>query len=149
MAGHPASVSVPSEPSLGRSGRLAFAGIVIGGAILAGSDVFPLFFYVPYVPVAALLVVRRPANAVSWLLLVVSLGFAMTNSWALDIAALERGTPTARDAVLAWVLSWSGLAFTLLGLLGLMLVFPTGRFRQGTAGIRARLLVWVGVPPRR
>jgi hypothetical protein len=75
MAGHPASVSVPSEPSLGRSGRLALAGIVIGGAILAGSDVFPLFFYVSYVPVAALLVVRRPANAVSWLLLVVSLKF--------------------------------------------------------------------------
>jgi hypothetical protein len=48
MAGHPASVSVPSEPSLGRSGRLALAGIVIGGAILAGSDVFPLFFYVSY-----------------------------------------------------------------------------------------------------
>jgi uncharacterized membrane protein YidH (DUF202 family) len=88
-------------------------------------------FFVPYAAVGALLVTLRPGNPVSWLLLAMGFGFIPTSPpQDLDLAALEAGTASGRDFLIAWLSSWGG-SLGFMGFLVLSLVFPTGRLPAG------------------
>lgn len=135
-----------------RVGLLAFV-VVFGVAALADPITFVLF--ASYAVVGVLLVIRRPRNPVSWLLLVIPIAFVGTSTVPdLDAAALSRGDGSLRDVLSVWVASWSGhgiwLAYTALAL-----VFPSGhlpagasrRFALALLGVSAAVIVLVMIAP--
>ena len=120
--------AVPLRPA----GRVALVGLLGFGAAVGSGDLINLLvFFAPYAVVGALLVARRPRNPVSWLVLAIGFGFIPTSPpQDLDLAALEAGTASTRDFLLAWLATWGG-GVGFLGHLALSLVFPTGRLPGG------------------
>ena len=127
-------VSASAERRLGLLGRVGLVGLVAAGTVLATAVPFTLLFFVSYCAVGALLAIRRPANAIGWLL--VAMGFAFvfvfltTNARNLDDAALVAGTAGPRDALLVWLASWVGGGL-FAGFLTLTLLFPSGELPLG------------------
>lgn len=112
--------------------RIALAMPIVAGLVIAASsDPFTTFFFVSYVVVGGLLVIRRPDNVVSWLLIATAFSFIGTTSHpALDIAQLKlRDAPPAEE-LWAWVNTWSGAA-TFVLLAALAATFPSGRLPAG------------------
>ena len=100
-------------------------------AFVASADIVTLGFFVSYAAVGAVLVVRRPRNRVSWLVLALGIGFIPTTSRpGMDTAALIADTESTVDFLLEWFGSWGGSA-TFLGFVALMIVFPTGHLPTG------------------
>ena len=125
------AVAAPAERTLGRVGRVAIVGILLAGSAAAAIDPFTLFFYLSYALVGSFLVIRRPANAIGWLLLVVALGFIGTTARPdMDVKALQAGTASARDFLLAWIGGWIGAA-NFLGFVFLAVLFPSGHLPMG------------------
>jgi hypothetical protein len=119
----------PQAP-LGMPGRIGLAVFLAVGGYLATADPFTFAFFLSYGAVGALLAVRRPTNAVSWLLLVIGFGFIPTTVRPeMDIAALQAGTASTLDLALAWWSSWGAL--TSFGYLALTILFPSGRLPEG------------------
>ncbi len=113
------------------AGRLALAALVGLGAVVASIDLSTFVQFASYAAVGALLVTRRPRNTVSWLLLAMSFGFIGTTiPTDLDLVALQAGTASVRDFLIAWSVSWAG-GVGFLGYVALSLVYPNGRFPAG------------------
>ena len=120
-----------SERRLGRSGRAALAGLLVAGTALAIADLFTFIFFVAYAAVGALLIMRRPANAIGWITLAIAFGYIGTTVPAdLDLATLEAGTASTRDFLIVWVASWAGNASYVL-YLALAILFPSGDLPRG------------------
>jgi hypothetical protein len=116
-----------------------------GGLVLALSDPFSLVFYVAYVGVGVLLLVRQPRNTVAWLLVVIGLAFLTTTTPGLDVEGLIGGTADASTWLRAWVSSWGG-TLSYMGFFALAVVFPSGRLPSGWAGrLAALVLIVTGV----
>jgi hypothetical protein len=106
-------------------------------------DPFTILFFACHALIGFLLVVRRPRNAIGWLLIVVALGFLGTgNLTDIDLDALVAGSAPWPDFVRAWLSAWTGGA-TFLAYLTLAVLYPSGRFddRRGRIG---KLLVGLG-----
>jgi hypothetical protein len=72
--------------------------MAVGAAAFADAITFLLF--ASYAVVGVLLVIRRPRNPVSWLVLVIPFAFVGTSTPPdLDADALSRGTGPLRDTV--------------------------------------------------
>ncbi len=95
-----------------------------GDASLLGFEFFGITFSV----VGALLVVRRPTNAVGWCMVLIGAAHALAGcAAAVTSSALAEG-PTALGT--AQVAGWLSVLFVMTGgfmLIGLGLIFPTGR----------------------
>ncbi len=140
-----ARVETRAERSLGQFGRVALVGLLVAGLIVAAADVLTLGFFVSYAAVGAYLVFRRPRNAIGWLLLAIGFGFVGTSTPpGFDVAALVRGTGTARDLVVAWLNSWIGTA-GFVGFLALTILFPSGRLPSGRWHRPAMVVLAIGV----
>lgn len=121
--------------------RLALGIVVAAGGLAATIDLYTFLFYASYVAVGTLLVVRRPGNVVSWLLIAIAFGFiGTTGSPPVDVDALARGAGTFGDQLMAWAFSW-GWAATFFGFLALTLVFPSGHPPAGRWHRAAALLL--------
>jgi len=95
--------------------------------------------YVPYATVGSILVLRRPRNAIGWILLALGWTFA-TSFLPIRATAQQLQTLTASPLVeiIAWFNGWSvSLIFALFATLAF--VFPSGRLPNG----RSRRIVAV------
>ncbi len=97
--------------------------------------------YLPYATVGSILVARRPANAIGWVLLALGWTFAFS---FLPIPAtaddLQMGTASPFAEAIAW-LQGVGAPLTLALFALLALVFPTGRLADGRWRRAAALLL--------
>lgn len=124
------------RPPLPFAGVARTVGVVLafgGGVALLVQiwDPFAAVFYLSYAVVGAILVARRPANPVGWLVFGVAFTFLGTsNPVDVDVAALRAGTASLRDAAWAWSGAWAGNASFFL-YLALTLVFPSGALPRG------------------
>jgi hypothetical protein len=133
------------KPGLARSGRVALAGLMVGGIALAFADPITLFFFLAYGTVGAWLITRRPTNPIGWLTLGFAFSFiATTPPRDVDVAALQAGTASMRDFFLVWVTSWSGGA-SYVGFMALALLFPSGRLPEDRWRGPALALIATGV----
>jgi hypothetical protein len=110
---------------------IALAALVVTGAPAASSLIILTVAYLPYATVGSILVVRRPRNAIGWLLIALAWTFA-TSFLTIRATAHELQTLTASPVVeaVAWFDGWSvSLIFGLFATLAF--VFPTGRLPDG------------------
>jgi hypothetical protein len=134
-----------ADGSLATLPRIGLGALVAAGFVLAASDPFTILFFASYIVVGALLVVRRPDNIVSWLL--VAIAFGLIGIAALphvDIAAVNRGQATSADSLTVWLVGWAGAA-TFVGYLGLTVLFPSGRLPDGRWRLLASVLLGAGI----
>lgn len=111
--------------------RLVLLAAVALGLVVATADPFTVLFYGSYVAVGVLLVVRRPSNLVSWLLVGIAFAFLGTTSRpSVDIVALQAGNAGPVDELQAWVAAWIAPA-AFLGYGALAFVFPAGSLPEG------------------
>jgi hypothetical protein len=116
---------------LGRPGRLALAGVLIGGTVLAATDPVNLLFFIGYGAIGALLVVRRPSSTIGWLLLLIAFAFIGTTPRpGMNAQALEAGTAPAVQTLFVWSSSWAGYA-SYLAFFCLVVLFPSGHLPVG------------------
>ena len=90
-------------------------------------------FFLTYGGIGGYLVIRRPANPIGWLLLLIG--------WGLELGSVQVGVPASgalvpTDLVTAVAVWGSGCGWSLafLGIFWLSLTFPEGRLPSGTAG---------------
>ncbi len=132
-----------SERSLGVPARIALATVLLGGVALASIDPFTVLFFVSYGAVGALLAVRRPRNAIGWILLVIAFGFLGVASVPVDVEALRAGTAPFDQVLFTWTSGWSAYA-SFTGLVALSVTFPKGWFPRGRGRIPAVAVVVAG-----
>jgi class 3 adenylate cyclase len=99
--------------------------------LLFAFDPFSMFVAGWYGVVGSLLVLRRPGNVVSWLLLVIAFGIvATTVPPGIDLPALTAGSASLDEFLPIWLSSWAGglgfIAYTTL-----TMIFPSGRLPRG------------------
>ena len=95
----------------------------VGEMAMLGFD----FLGVTFASVGALLVVRRPENAVGWCMVLIGDGYSLGGlSAAITGSAVADGPAGAATASLA---AWCTVLFTTIGglVFGLGFIFPTGR----------------------
>jgi hypothetical protein len=117
-------------------GRLARTVIVVAlfaaGAVVATIAESALIIYVAYAAVGAILVDRRPANRIGWLLVTIAWSFALG---FLPVRATAEALQTLTAPPLVLAVAWfkSSWSFPLtIGLIAcLAIVFPTGRLPVG------------------
>jgi uncharacterized protein YndB with AHSA1/START domain len=112
----------------------AIALVILQGA---AADSLGALGFAGFAVVGTLIAVRRPGNAVGWLLLVVAIVFAFGNTGE---AYAESASNPARVAV-AWVTSWSTNVWFSLVIVILPLLFPDGRLLSR----RWRLVLWLAI----
>jgi hypothetical protein len=117
-------------------GRLVRPVIVVAvfaaGAVVATIAESALIIYVPYATVGAILVARRPANRIGWLLTTIAWSFAL-GFLPVRATAEQLETLTAPPFVLAvaWFKSSWSFPLTISLIACLAIVFPTGRLPIG------------------
>jgi len=127
------------------AGPILLVAVVIVGAAAATADPFTLIFYGTHALLATVLIIRRPRQAIGWLLLVIAFGFIGTTSEPqVDLAPLLAGAASWPDFIALWVNYWSGYS-TFTAYAALVLVFPSGHFERGTGGQIGRALVGIGI----
>jgi hypothetical protein len=132
------------DGTLARWARVLLLAAIAGGLYVAATtDPLSTFFFLTYAVVGGLLVVRRPNNLVSWLLVGIGFTFIGTSSPpALDLAGLKNGTAPASDELWVWVSSRSSAGIFVL-FTALAATFPTGRLPEG----RWRMPILAGLAP--
>ena len=117
---------------------------LVAAVALPVPDPFTIVFFACHALVGFLLVVRRPRNAIGWLLIVIAFGFVGTGSLTdLDLDALTRGAAPWPAFLRAWLSSWAGSA-TFVAYLALAVLYPTGRFGEGRERV-GMLLLGLGI----
>ena len=117
---------------------------LVAAVALPVPDPFTIVFFACHALVGFLLVVRRPRNAIGWLLIVIAFGFVGTgNLTDLDLDALTNGAASWPDFFRAWLSSWAGSA-TFVAYLALAVLFPTGRLGEGRERL-GMLLIGLGI----
>jgi len=111
-------------------GAVAIVALVLS-ALLLPFDPISIFVAGWYGLVGGLLVLRRPGNVVSWLLLLIAYGFnATTTPLDIDLPALTAGTTSLDDFLPVWLTSWAG-GLSFVAYTTLTMVFPSGRLPRG------------------
>jgi hypothetical protein len=91
------------------------------------------------------LAVRRPGQPIAWLLVLMALGLALgTNRVTAALEDLLAGTVEGVEAFTAWA-NGTGWVLAFEGLIGIALVFPSGRLPAGRWGRVGRVAVGVAV----
>ena len=134
------SAGMRKEAPLPVPARVALLACLVTAVALPVPDPFTILFFVCHALVGFLLVLRRPRNAIGWLLIVIALGFVGTGSLTdLDLDALSAGAAPWPDFLRAWLSSWAGSA-TFVAYLALAVLYPTGRFDEGRGRVGKLLL---------
>jgi hypothetical protein len=144
-----------ADGSLKLGSRLLLLVPIVIGLVVAtmplvdGGDPTTLIFYASYASIGALLAIRRPGNVVGWILVALSLGFIGTSPPSdVDVAALQAGRASARDAIVVWISVWAGNAVLVL-FATLAIVFPSGRLpaagRARRISVAVLLVGFVGI----
>ena len=122
---------IRADGSLSLLPRIALGILIAAITVYVLPDFLTLTFTLSYAAVGVLLAIRRPRNVVGWLLIAIAvLNVGTSTPGDIDVAALQAGTPTFRDALVVWIGAWSGGAsFLLLALL--TMVFPQGHLPTG------------------
>lgn len=109
-------------------GELAMVGYVIGGLTWAS--------------MGALLVIRRPRNAVGWLMVVVGVGFALSQL-SISLASAFAAEGTADSQRLAQIAGWITVLLQLVGIsqLAIGFLYPNGR-AQSVGWARFMRIFW-------
>ena len=130
---------------MSRSGvlRIVVSAVTILGLLFAVvvDDLSAVLFFGAYAGTGAYLAIRRPANPIGWLLMLIGWGLVigdMPVTASLD--ALRAGTLTNVQAAAAWG-SGCGWILVFVGLFGVTLVFPSGRLPDG----RGRWVSWIAI----
>jgi hypothetical protein len=110
---------------------VALTGLVVaGGVLVIATDPLSIITYVSYTGVGALLVIRRPRNLASWLVLGLGIWPPITTTEYVDPSVVAAGTADTGTNLLLWLGSWAG-AVTYTLYLSLTIVFPSGRLPGG------------------
>ena len=118
--------------------RLFIGALVVAGLWFAAGDLLSSVLFLWYAGVGAVLAVRRPGNAIGWILLALAWSFVLVNAPLITTKAdLLAGTAVPWEEVKAWLTGWSGGAIFALYFL-LTVVFPSGRVPDGGWGRVAR-----------
>lgn len=141
--------------------RRLLAGSILAAAAVLGllstaEDPISGLWYLAYLSAGTVLVIRRPANPVGWLLLLIMVGFMGTTDLTdAQIAALETRTAGPIEALRIWLGAMSGVCvFAGFGALAMVLPtgrLPTGRWRTGAIALLAGntvLAVITAIAPR-
>jgi hypothetical protein len=120
------------DGTLARPLRVVLAmAVAVGLYTSVKSDPLTTLFFVSYVLVGSLLVIRRPNNLVSWLVIGIAFAFiATTSRLDVDLARVKTGTGSVTDELMVWIGSWSGTAAFVL-YTALAATFPSGRLPAG------------------
>jgi hypothetical protein len=105
-------------------------------------DVMLVASFGVFAAVGALVVVKRPANPIGWILATVALMVAVfpaADSYAAYVMS-TRGRPDVLAVLGAWVQSWYWYLLISLVVIYLPMLFPDGR-------LLSRRWLWVAVPP--
>jgi hypothetical protein len=129
-----------STHRVARTALLAGAGLAVStGAVLSAAigGVAGLELFVAYAGMGVFLAVRRPRNPLGWLLALTGCGLALGNARVdADPTTLVSGTTNLGLAVVSWANS-DGWALAFVGVIGIALLFPSGRLVPGR-------MAWVG-----
>lgn len=104
------------------TGVFGFNGATMVGFLIAGLS---------WASIGALLVVRRPGNAVGWLMVLVGVGFALSQlSIALTSTFAAEGTPQGER--LAQIAGWATVLLQLVGIFQIAIgfLYPSGRVQS-------------------
>ena len=138
------SAGMRKEAPLPVPARVALLACLVTAVALPVPDPFTILFFACHALVGFMLVVRRPRNAIGWLLIVIAFGFVGTGSLTdLDLDALTNGTASWPDFLRAWLSSWAGSA-TFVAYLALAVLYPTGRLGVGRERV-GMLLIGLGL----
>ena len=108
------------------------------------TDFAGTMFFVAFAGIGALLVSRLPRNTVGWLLIAMG--------WGLMIASVHVTAPvewlgtdklSPFQNLLAWCNAW-GWSLVFVALLGITIVFPSGRLPTGAVAARRCIALLVG-----
>ena len=135
--------------TVGLVARAAFLTVVAAATIVCLFAVTPdaTVLFVAYGGAGAYLVVRRPANSIGWLLIVVASGLAMGSIHVTaGLVDLQSGHLDAIGAATAWAYGW-GWSLVLGGLAGIALVYPGGRLPSGRGRWAGRAALAAAVTP--
>ncbi len=144
VAARPAS-ELSGPPSLGLAGRLVLLATLVVGVLLSLGDPFTLLFYGSYAAMGALLLVRRPGNAIGRLMLAIAFGFiGTTTTQTYPVEPLADGSAPLDAFVWVWVGSWAGYA-TFTGLITLSILFPSGHLPRDRSRRPAIVLIALGM----
>jgi hypothetical protein len=103
----------------------------------AGSAALGALGFAGFAGVGAMIALRRPANAVGWLLLAAGVAFAAIQAGEAYVGGASN---PAREWV-AWSTSWAGNVWFSLAIVILPLLFPYGRLPSR----RWRPVLWLGI----
>ena len=133
------------ETALPVAARIGLLACLASALLVPVPDPFTVLFFACHAGVGFLLVVRRPRNAIGWLLIVIALGFVGTGTLTdIDLDALTAGAASWPDFLRAWLSAWAGSA-TFIAYLALAVLYPTGRFGAGLQRRVGVLLVGLGI----
>ena len=110
---------------------LLVVAIALAGLPFAVMGGFAGLVYPPYAGIGALLAIRRPRNPIGWLL--IGLSWTFLNAYAPlggTIAALQAGTASPVEMLLAWLSVWVPTTGFVL-LVSIMIIFPAGDLPTG------------------
>ena len=159
QAVRPASASIwLAQPERTMSGvtltRLVGVALLVAlaaaGASIAAFDLSSLITFLAYAMVGTYLVVRRPRNAVGWLLILIGwLGIATSTAFTVDeVAAMGAGTAPFESRLRFWASALGGGA-AFVAYAALAFVFPSGvlppdrRGRRIAAGLAIAAVITV------
>jgi hypothetical protein len=138
------STGVDGEGRLRAAAAVALAApVVLATAVL--SDVGGLLLLATYGIPGLVLAIRRPGQPIAWLLLLMAIGLALGTARVtatLDALLAERLTPI--EAFTTWA-NGVGWIFVFEGLIGIALVFPSGRMPQSPWRTVGRVVVAVSL----
>jgi hypothetical protein len=121
------------DPGIRRRAILALVAgvaVILETAVLA--DAGGVLLVCAYGIPGLVLAVRRPGQPIAWLLLLMAIGLALgTSRVTATLDDLMAGTLSPLEAFTAWA-NGVGWVLVFLGLIGIALVFPSGRMPTGT-----------------
>ena len=117
--------------------RLGLAIVLVGGLLLSLSNPISVVAFVPSAAVGSLLIVRRPANPIGWLLLLDALGASfVARGRYVDLTPAEiaaSGVPLSTQIYLL-VQSLFSNSILLVPIALIAVVFPSGAWPRGLSG---------------
>jgi hypothetical protein len=132
------------EPSLSFGGRVLLVLLLVLAflyVVATGTDPLSAALELPFAAVGAVLVVRRPRNAIGWLLLLgAALGVLSAPQVQGPAGPLVSGTAPLAERAFAWLANVTGIPiFSCYALLAV--IFPSGRLPAGRWGRAVRVLI--------